>query len=209
MVLGFALDQREGQDDAQVMPCKLITREKEEKLKMDPKLCLHVGNPEHPGLEMPSDERPRELQVSDPKLKKLIDYLKMGEEDEKVRKTIGMSDQELVRYKLDEHGLLLRQAPKRFALKRSHKKERKAREKGLHYLQESTHRLEDKGPVYQRVIPAVGQVRAVLMSYFHGSRGRGHAVSPGPQWPSAATSGCGGLFRKSRWWRLWDDSPLI
>ena len=32
---------------------------------------------------MPSDERLRELQVSDPKLKKLINYLKMGEEDEK------------------------------------------------------------------------------------------------------------------------------
>jgi len=42
VVLGFALDQRKEQDDAQVMPCKLITREKEEKLKMDPKLCLRV-----------------------------------------------------------------------------------------------------------------------------------------------------------------------
>ena len=85
-----------------------------------------------------------------------------------------MSDQELVRYKLDEHGLLLRQAPKRFAFKRSHKKEKAAREKGLHYLHESSHQTNNKGPMYQRVIPAVGQVRAVLMSYFHGSRGRGH-----------------------------------
>ena len=68
-----------------------------------------------------------------------------------------MSDQELVRYKLDEHGLLLRQAPKRFAFKRSHKKETAAREKGLHYLHESSHQTNDKGPMYQHVIPAVGQ----------------------------------------------------
>ena len=89
---------------------------------------------------------------------------------------------ELVQYCLTQEGLLFREGPmlSKQARNRKKKREKEAVKKGLNVLQdpEGDGDKTESLPTRQRVIPAVGNVRASLMRYFHGSPAKGH---PG-QW---------------------------
>ena len=142
-------------------------------MQMDKNVCLHPGSPEDPGLELPTDERLKELQREDKFLKRIMDYLD-GTSKEKLK----MPPHELTKYRLTDEGLLIREVSglTRPARNRKRKREKEAVKRGLDVLQdpESNGDKTESPMTRQRVIPAVGNVRASLMRYFHGSAAKGH-----------------------------------
>ena len=137
--------------------------------------CLMPGYPEKPGLELPDDTRLKKLQREDPRLKQIINRL-LKPEDEAAKEKLRISEHEFDKYILDAEGLLLRES----GYSKLHKKNRHANHEmgtdGLQVLQDQPTMIEKikASPSYVKVIPAVGQVQAVLMAYFHGSRAHGH-----------------------------------
>ena len=139
---------------------------------------------------MPDNARLSELQREDAELRPVIEYLEAEEKTDKMKRQLDMTSTELERLMLTEEGLLVRQESTRMAKRRrweAKRKEAKSGKPAFRPLQGDADPSFDE-KVYQKVIPAVGNVRAVLMGYFHGSAIRGH---PGvrrsmfPRWQGA------------------------
>ena len=88
VILGLGLDEEQKGH----VTCKLVDKASEAKMKMNPELCLRVGNPTRPGLEIPSDERLKELQSKDSKLAAIMRYLEEGGKDPGISERVRVSD---------------------------------------------------------------------------------------------------------------------
>ena len=176
VVMGLEIEELDDAETPAVRPCRIVEKQPDSKYHVDREHCLHVGNPTNPGVEMPDNEKLKVLQREDAGLKPLIGYLETEEKTDKMRHQLDMPENELERHMLTEEGLLVRQESTRMAKRRRWEAKREAAKSGkleLRHLQGDTDPSFNE-KVYQKIIPAVGNVRAVLMSYFHGSAIRGH-----------------------------------
>ena len=144
-------------------------------IQVDEKQCLSSGYPGQAGLEIPDDNKLGQLQREDPYLKDLIRALE-DPEDEELRKWATENVQGFNEYILNAEGVLCKQVRRHHQPTSNRHANRKAREMGLQVLQEGTTEKSKfaASETIVRVIPAVGNVQAVLMAYFHGSKAHGH-----------------------------------
>ena len=136
-------------------------------MQMDKDLCLLPGNPQNPGLQLPTDTDLVRLQREDKHLRRISEYL-----DGKSKQRAMIPPHELERYCLTQEGVLFREGPmlSKQARNRKKKREKEAAKKGLNALQdpEGDGDKTKSQSTRQQMIPAVGNIRASLMRYFHG-----------------------------------------
>ena len=146
-------------------------------------MLLRYGSPDEPGLQLPSNAELVELQRASTELEALRNYcLSDGETGQ-----TNLRPQEVARVRVDEGtGLLVREVKERVGYNRKAREREQDREGDL----KAMGGREPRGLRYQRIIPP-GQIRRVLLYYFHG-----HEVHQHPGLERMLE-----LMGRSVWWR--------
>ena len=125
---------------------------------------LWPGSPEEPGIQLPTDEELAEMQDKDPQLVEIKQYVR-GKHDGPIK----LPKHVLNRFHLTGAGLLIREAIETKG-RWITKLDKKAQQQSLAEMM----KVKPTKVIYQKVIPAIGNVRAMLLHYYHGHKTRGH-----------------------------------
>ena len=146
-------------------------------------MLLRYGSPDEPGLQLPSNAELVELQRTSAEMEDLREYCLSGG---KAGQT-NLRPQDVARVRVDEGtGLLVREVKERVGYSRKARERGQDREGDLKAMGDR----EPRGLRYQRIIPP-GQIRRVLLYYFHG-----HEVHQHPGLERMLE-----LMGRSVWWK--------